>query len=145
SSAAQRTLPTSGGMPGCVTLPVVPSVLRVVVLAVLMHGCRCAISDDVEPVPEVGPIDLVAAVEEDDGVRVLHRRDGAGWSTHRRLPVEARALRFSRDGRHVAWIVDAFQGNAPVMVGHLWRADEQTPIELGVLGFGVHHHAGWDV
>lgn len=75
----------------------------------------------------------VAAVEEGDAVRVLHLR-GAETTTYRELPAQARGLRFSRDGRHVAWVLDLRRAGQPVSSGFVWRAGEPRPVSLGILG-----------
>lgn len=119
---------------------------HVLLFAILLSGCRCGelfswlgakpepgveATAAVEHVPRKG---LVAAVEADDAILVLRSLDGTTWSEERRLPRRARALRFSPDGSHVAWVEDETNGTTTVPVGHVWRASQPAPESLGGLG-----------
>lgn len=79
------------------------------------------------------PPRLVATVEEGDAVRILHLGED-GWRLFRALPSRARAIRISRDGRHVAWVLDLLRGSEPVSTGFVWRDGAAKAESLGILG-----------
>jgi len=78
--------------------------------------------------------DLVAVVQQADGLHVLQQRRGTtSWNASRVLPAHARALRISPDGRTVAWMQDDTSGPRPHSLGYLLGPDGHR-VPLGVLG-----------
>lgn len=97
---------------------------RLLLALLLLTACdRCA-------PPDI----LVAVVEEADSLHLkAQSRDGA-WRTVRALPLQARSVQVSPDGRNVAWIEDVTTGDKTVMHGWTWPAFADEATRLGDLG-----------
>jgi hypothetical protein len=97
-------------------------------LAASASLCSCA-----KHGPPPIPAGLIAVVQYPEALSVRRQTNGV-WHEEKRLPPDARALRFSRDGATVAWIQDVRDGADTVPLVHVQGPNDTRPRVLGTSG-----------